>query len=232
MIVRRKELAGLRHSSRRYTPNPDGAGNHNAKVRKSMMIRTQKVKTQCFLYAGAFFTVWTFPTIARFIQLLGGTIHPIIGVLAGTFIGCQGFLNAIIYFRPRYQLIERHGFLAKVCELIAMTLFFCCYDGNRVRGSKYDSDYMSPPNNISSRGSSNHAGSVRVIDSNSTPKARGEETPPVKANSTDDKIGEQDVEGGARSSLGHTVVSFQTEPTTKIDEFAENHPSDNGNIEQ
>ena len=85
------------------------------------------------LYGGSFFVVWTFPTIARFIPLFGGTPHPVIVVLGGMFIGSQGIFNAIIYFRPMYSKIQKSSPVAKVWSLICMTLLFCCYDE---RGTK------------------------------------------------------------------------------------------------
>lgn len=50
---------------------------------------TMEVKHQSMTYALAFFAIWTIPTIVRLIQLCGGSVHPIIVVLAGTFIGTQ-----------------------------------------------------------------------------------------------------------------------------------------------
>ena len=90
---------------------------------------SEEVKRQSFRYSTAYFVVWTFPTIARIIQLSGKELHPIMIVLAGTFIGSQGLWNAMIYFRPRY--IKCHKYdkpYRKVWALIQSTLFFCCYD--------------------------------------------------------------------------------------------------------
>jgi len=107
------------------------------------------------------FLLWTFPTLARLIQLLGGTIHPIIGVLAGTFIGSQGFFNALIYFRPRYNMIQKSGMIQKVWALICVTLFYCCYDESFMSpGTRYDSDYMQPPNSVGSSNSARFSGLV------------------------------------------------------------------------
>jgi len=169
--VRDNERQSLRHSSRRYnhmsnssrasSSETNGQQQQEIKIKNSMLVRTQKVKTQCFLYAGAFFVVWTFPTLARLIQLLGGTIHPVIFVLAGTFIGSQGFFNALIYFRPRYNMIQKSGRIQKVWALICVTLFFCCYDESlTTRGARYDSDYMQPPNSVGSSNSARFSGLV------------------------------------------------------------------------
>mmetsp|Transcript_3831 Transcript_3831/g.7576 ORF Transcript_3831/g.7576 Transcript_3831/m.7576 type:complete len:144 (-) Transcript_3831:82-513(-) len=65
--------------------------------------------------------------MARFIQLIGGTMHPILGVLAGCFIGSQGLWNAIIYFRPKYNKIDKDHWWQKIWVLIRSTLL-CCVD--------------------------------------------------------------------------------------------------------
>ena len=50
-------------------------------------------------------------------------------VFSGTTIGLQGFLNAIIYFRPRYsKCVKYDRWYEKVWALIHSTIFFCCYD--------------------------------------------------------------------------------------------------------
>lgn len=166
--VRDKERRSLRYSARRSQATLSGSAEcRRAQAERTMLVQTEKVKAQCFMYAGAFFVVWTFPTIARLIQLLGGTIHPVIGVLAGTFIGIQGFLNAIIYFRPRYNMMatERPGRIERVWALVCSCLFFCCYgeDGSNGKGREDnaendDTDYVSPP-----------AGSSQTSDSSRTP---------------------------------------------------------------
>ena len=183
-----------------------------------MLVQAEKVKTQCFMYAGAFFIVWTFPTIARLIQLLGGTMHPIIGVLAGTFIGSQGFFNAIIYFRPRYNMIERPGKLAKVWALVCVTLFFCCYDENCTRGTNYDNDYTKPQNSI--RNSLKSRASANRI-----------KAPDQEAAGEDHDIEIADADDEPEGGVSITVIQpkrtyFQLEPTLKMDEFIEDGTGD------
>ena len=219
--VRDNERQSLRHSSRRYnqmsnssrasSSETNGHQQQEIKIKNSMLVRTQKVKTQCFLYAGAFFIVWTFPTLARLIQLLGGTIHPIIGVLAGTFIGSQGFFNALIYFRPRYNMIQKPGRIQKVWALICVTLLFCCYDESFMSpGTRYDSDYMQPPNSV---GSSNSARFSGLISS-----AMG------KVRSKDDSADKEEIEkaeqGGEHqsSTVEDKRVSFKADESIRIEE--------------
>jgi len=103
---------------------------------------SDKVKSQNYWYSTAFFVVWMFPTIGRFIQLSGNDMHPVVGVLAGTFIGSQGLFNALIYFRPRYyKCVKYDKWYQKVGVLVYSTLFFCCYDGDC---TKDDNDYVEP----------------------------------------------------------------------------------------
>ena len=226
--VRDNERQSLRHSSRRYnemsnssrasSSETNGQQQQEIKIKNSMLVRTQKVKSQCFLYAGAFFIVWTFPTLARLIQLLGGTIHPIISVLAGTFIGSQGFFNALIYFRPRYNMIQKNGRMQKVWALICrVTLLFCCYDESFMSpGTRYDSDYMQPPNSVGSSNSARFSGLV------SAAMAMG------KVRSKDDSANrEEDIdnveEGGEHQSTVDESnqdkrVSFKADESIRIEE--------------
>lgn len=109
----------------------------NLKANRSL---SDEVKSQSYRYSTAFFVVWIFPTIARIIQLSGNDIHPVLGVLAGTFIGSQGLFNALIYFRPRYyKCVKYDKRYQKVWVLVHSTLFFCCYNGDY---TKDDSDYV------------------------------------------------------------------------------------------
>ena len=72
--VRDNERQSLRHSSRRYnqmsnssrasSSETNGQQQQEIKIKNSMLVRTQKVKTQCFLYAGAFFCM-DFPNACK-----------------------------------------------------------------------------------------------------------------------------------------------------------------------
>lgn len=209
--VRDKERNSLKHSARRYDQmsttraSSEEVTNETTRIKNSMLVRTQKVKTQCYWYAGSFFLVWTFPTIARLIQLLGGTVHGVIFVLAGTFIGSQGFFNAIIYFRPRYDMIQKPSMLSKVWALICVTLFFCCYDESYTRGTRYDSDYMQPPNPVGS--SSNFTRLAKLASS-----AKG------KVLGNDDKASDNDeYEDNADAELGGGMESAEDDSTQDKD---------------
>jgi len=106
---------------------------------KNSMQYSYEVKIQSYLYAGSFFTVWTFPTIVRLIQLFGGSIHPLLIILAGTFVGSQGCFNCLIYFRPRYKKCTLPSKPLRLWKLVHSTLFFCCFTEDYTNDSK---DYL------------------------------------------------------------------------------------------
>jgi len=91
--------------------------------------QTKAVAWQGSLYVGAFLVTWLFPTIARLIQLCGGTVPPWMVVLAGTFIPFQGFFNAVVYFRLRFIKCKREFSERSkawvVCRIINLTLCPC-----------------------------------------------------------------------------------------------------------
>jgi len=128
----------------------DGQEKKEKKEKRGGLV--SQVKRQSYRYSRAFLIVWTFPTLARLIQLFGGTIHPIIGVFAGTFIGTQGIFNALIYFKPRYdKCVKYNKWYQKVWVLVHSTLFFCCHDGDYTKDAK---DYVTP---------TREGGSARVL---------------------------------------------------------------------
>ena len=100
---------------------------------------SEGVRTQSLFYACSFFTVWTFPTIARLIPLFGGSVSNTLVVLSGTFICSQGIWNAMIYFRPRYKKCKEKGFFRKVWILVKSTLFPYCFDKDYTKDS---ADYV------------------------------------------------------------------------------------------
>ena len=116
----------------RFTLNVRNSNNNESKKKKKKQKQkvatggiSDEVKRQSIRYSSAFFIVWTFPTISRIIQMWGD-IHPILAVLSGTSIGLQGFFNALIYFRPRYnKCIKYKTWYRKVWAIVYSTLFFC-----------------------------------------------------------------------------------------------------------
>lgn len=141
MILMYRSVRKIERKSNKWNRHDENVNVGRKKINRRPSV-TDEVKKQSFRYSFAFFIVWIFPTIARLIQLFGGSIHPIFSVLAGTFIGSQGFFNALIYFRPRYnQCVKYDTWYRKVWALMHSTLFFCCYHGGDY--TKDDKDYVS-----------------------------------------------------------------------------------------
>lgn len=59
----------------------------SARYSGSELVRTKEVAMQGKLFVGAFVATWLFPSIARIIQISGGTPNSVLVVLAGTFVG-------------------------------------------------------------------------------------------------------------------------------------------------
>ncbi len=89
------------------------------------LVLTKRVKMQCIMYALGFVVVWGFKSIARLIQLFGGTVPPVFFPLAAFFLGSQGLWNALIYFRPKYSSLEEDHWWQKVWIIVRSSLFFC-----------------------------------------------------------------------------------------------------------
>mmetsp|Transcript_17730 Transcript_17730/g.36983 ORF Transcript_17730/g.36983 Transcript_17730/m.36983 type:complete len:442 (+) Transcript_17730:39-1364(+) len=101
---------------------------------KIELVLTKRVKMQCIMYALGFVVVWGFKTIARLIQLFGGTVPPVFFPLAAFFLGSQGLWNALIYFRPKYFALEEDHWWQKVWIIVRSSLF-CCTKNRRSGGS-------------------------------------------------------------------------------------------------
>ena len=126
-MKRPRSLTKLFGKNDNYNSQNQNENEETGRISKFELTMTNEVKKQSIMYACSFFIVWVFPTIARFLQIFGVS-HDVLVVLSGTFIGSQGVLNAIIYFRPRYnRCVEYDKWYLKVWALVHSTLFFCCY---------------------------------------------------------------------------------------------------------
>lgn len=92
----------------------------------------REVAKQAKLFITAFFVTWSFPTIVRIIQYSKGTPPNWLILLAGTLIPSQGFFNALVYFRLRFDRKklknQDKSAIRIVGEIIkSSTVFsFCC----------------------------------------------------------------------------------------------------------
>ena len=88
--VKKTESSSLRFQST--------VGNSSNRLR-----RTKEVAKQGKYFVGAFVVTWFFPSIVRFIQVMGYAAPSWLVVVAGTLVPSQGFFNAIVYFRLRFE---------------------------------------------------------------------------------------------------------------------------------
>lgn len=126
------------------------------KNKNERLARTKSVATQNKLYAAAFMLTWLFPTIARFIQMCGGTVPSWIVVLSGTFIPSQGFFNSLVYFRLRIKKCGQDhpgkSWLWLVNRIMILTIFPCCTSDrhNVVDGRDVEDDLKDIVTSVSS----------------------------------------------------------------------------------
>ena len=64
--------------------------------------KSMKIAVQGLLYVGAFYITWTFPTVSRLTELIAKKNYFSIQFLDTLLLPLQGFLNFIIYVRPRF----------------------------------------------------------------------------------------------------------------------------------
>jgi hypothetical protein len=94
----------------KYTAGTSGDNNERPMARSSLFgsLRgtankskiTTKVATQSYFYVGGFLMVWTFPTINRILGFFNKKYFPLT-VLHAIFSPLQGFVNFVVYIRPR-----------------------------------------------------------------------------------------------------------------------------------
>lgn len=72
-------------------------------------LRAKKVARQACCYVGAFYLTWIWSTITRILQSVSGKTYFSIVLLTAIFLPFQGFLNFVVYVRPRFERYrERH----------------------------------------------------------------------------------------------------------------------------
>jgi len=90
--------------------------------------RTKKVATQSYFYVGGFLMVWLFPTTNRLLAFWNKKYFPLT-VLHAIFSPLQGFVNFVVYVRPRFisfvqkQKKQSDG-KKSMCSLIAEFFLF------------------------------------------------------------------------------------------------------------
>ena len=87
----------------------------NQERKNSVYMQKDKlIITQAFFYVGSFLVAWIFPTVLRFQEVFGETLWWDFIFLSAMFVPIQGFLNFLVYLRPRIinerikrQIIDR-----------------------------------------------------------------------------------------------------------------------------
>uniref|UniRef100_A0A7S4T4Q0 G-protein coupled receptors family 1 profile domain-containing protein n=1 Tax=Ditylum brightwellii TaxID=49249 RepID=A0A7S4T4Q0_9STRA len=93
--VRNQEKRTLKYAASAM-PLPSDAGDH-----KPRLVITNRVATQGLWYLAAFYITWFFATVSTILENLGLYQYWVLVILAFT-LPLQGFLNWIIYIRPRF----------------------------------------------------------------------------------------------------------------------------------
>ena len=104
LAVRKTEKASSKWKARPSTNDAamSSAARKKKEKEESDRKHSKQVASQAFYYLMAFFFSWLFGTLTRFIQMTSGkTYYPII-LLMAIFTPMQGFLNYLVYIRPRW----------------------------------------------------------------------------------------------------------------------------------
>lgn len=98
MIAMYKSVRDREKKSRRYSVNQQ---------QQSSSSQARRVAKQALLYVLAYCITWIFPMTTWLTQLVQGKTYTPILMLQAFFVPLQGFFNAFIYMRPRYQRYRR-----------------------------------------------------------------------------------------------------------------------------
>ena len=70
--------------------------------RREQQSQHERVRTQAFMYVGAFLITWLFPTLFQLVIVIGGKFPFPLLLLTATFVPIQGLLNLIVLMRPKF----------------------------------------------------------------------------------------------------------------------------------
>jgi len=140
----RSSLPGKTDSHDRSSSSPINVRHNRKQIQQNKKQHSQEVANQAMAYVGAFFLTWIFGTTARMMQLAKTNTNPRVNksllLLQTIFFPLQGFFNALVYLRPRYnQYCEAH----KTEEISWCTFYFlaiwtgCSKKDSNIRSSKY-----------------------------------------------------------------------------------------------
>ncbi len=66
------------------------------------MTQQRRVKKQASMYVGAFLITWLFPTLFQLVIVIAGKFPFPLLLLTATFVPIQGFLNLVVFLRPKF----------------------------------------------------------------------------------------------------------------------------------
>jgi hypothetical protein len=102
--VHRLEAASARFRSRRdFSLGVELSPISRMSILAKLGERAKKVARQALCYVGAFYISWIWSTLTRILQSVNGQTYFPIVLLAAIFLPFQGFLNFLVYIRPRYE---------------------------------------------------------------------------------------------------------------------------------
>ena len=104
---------------------------------------SKRVATQSFCYLVAFFITWTPLATVRVIQFAGGTVPKWLLCFGAFFTPFQGFLNSLVYFRPRIVKYRRKHVDYNCCKIFSS---FCLSKLAHFRRKSSAIDRASPEN--------------------------------------------------------------------------------------
>jgi len=93
----------------RLNPSNRDEGSTTPRPVRSEALKSKKIAVQGLLYVGAFYITWLFPTMSRITELVAKKNYFPIQFLDTFLIPLQGFLNFLIYIRPRYIAYRRQN---------------------------------------------------------------------------------------------------------------------------
>lgn len=97
-------------SSRRGNLDSNEPNDRQSRNRRGREVaKSKSIAVQGLLYVGAFYITWFFPTMSRITELVAKKNYFPIQFLDTFLIPLQGFLNFVIYIRPRYLKLRREN---------------------------------------------------------------------------------------------------------------------------
>merc|ERR1712003_351822 len=81
--------------------------NRNTKSLRGSRSTSESVQTQAYFYIGAFLITWFWPTVFQAVLVTKGTLYYSLLFLTAVSVPIQGFLNVLVYIRPKYARNKR-----------------------------------------------------------------------------------------------------------------------------